>query len=212
MINCEEMIQDQIVRRGVTAPCVLDAMRKVPRERFVPEDYRSVAYADCPLPIGCGQTISQPYIVALMTDLLRPGKDSRILEIGTGSGYQAAVLAQVVSQVYTLEIVPELAENARKLFQDLGYKNIVAKFADGTDGWPEYAPFDSIIVTAAAPVVPEKLMDQLKIGGTMVIPVGEPSWIQSLEIIRRTESGFEEIPNISVRFVPMTGKISGQSI
>ena len=207
-MNCEEMIRDQIVRRGVKTPCVLDAMRTVPRERFVPEDAQPMAYADCPLPIGCGQTISQPYIVALMTELLQLDSESNILEIGTGSGYQAAVLAQIVDKVYSMEILSELAENTRKLFCDLGYDNIITKFADGTDGWEEHAPYDGIIVTAAAPVVPEKLKEQLKIGGTMVIPVGEPSWIQSLDVITRTKHGYEQIPNISVRFVPMTGKVS----
>lgn len=209
-MKSQEMIQDQIVRRGVTNPFVLDAMLTVHRERFVPDNLTTMAYADCPLPIGCGQTISQPYIVALMTELLRPQKYSKILEIGTGSGYQAAILSQIVDKVYTIEIVEELAANAKRLFNELRYDNICAKLGDGTDGWPEYAPYDGIIVTAAAPVVPEKLMDQLKIGGTMVIPVGEPSWIQSLEVIRRTETGFDEIPNISVRFVPMTGKISNR--
>ena len=150
----------------------------------------------------------QVYIVALMTDLLNIDKNSKILEIGTGSGYQAAVLAQIVDKVYSMEIVPALAEKVQKLYKELGYDNIIAKLADGSDGWLEHAPYDGIIVTAAAPLIPDRLTEQLKIGGTMVIPVGEPNWIQSLEVIIRTQSGFEQFSNISVRFVPMTGKVS----
>ena len=206
-VDCEEMIQDQIVRRGIRSQKVLDAIRKVPREEFISPEVRSCAYADGPLPIACGQTISQPYIVALMTELLRPDKGSIVLEIGTGSGYQAAVLAQIVDKVYTLEIIPELAGKAESLFARLGYNNIMVREADGSDGWPEHAPYDGIIVTAAAPVVPEKLKEQLKTGGVMVIPVGEPWWVQSLEVIRRTTDGFEQVSNIGVRFVPMTGKV-----
>lgn len=206
-LDCEEMIQTQIVRRGISSEIILDAMRQVPREEFISSEGKSSAYEDRPLPIACGQTISQPYIVALMSELLQPDKNSVILEIGTGSGYQAAVLAQIVKKVYTIEIIPELAQKAASLFSRLGYNNIIAKEGDGADGWPEYAPFDGVIVTAAAPVVPEKLKEQLKGGGIMVIPVGEPGWIQSLEVIRKTNCGFEQISNISVRFVPMTGKV-----
>ena len=201
------MISEDILMRGVSDESVIEAMRRVPRERFVPSASRFAAYADAPLPIACGQTISQPYIVALMTSMLALGPWSRVLEIGTGSGYQAAVLAQISSHVYTLEIIPELLENARTVFSQLGYGNISAKSADGADGWPEQAPFDGIIVTAAAPQVPEALKCQLRPGGRLVLPLGEPNDVQQLITIRRDDKdAFSREDGILVRFVPMTGK------
>ncbi len=201
----ENMVRYQIEGRGVSDPAVLDAMRKVERHRLVPEHLAHCAYEDFPLPIGKRQTISQPYIVGLMTELLRPGPMDLVLEVGTGSGYQAAVLAEIVKEVYTVEIVPELAVEAREKLIEMGYVNIHFRSDDGGNGWPEAGPFDGIIVTAAARVIPRTLIDQLKVGGRMVIPCGDADSVQTLNVIVKTPKGTELIPNISVRFVPMTG-------
>ena len=201
----ERMVEEQIVARGVHDPLVIAAMTKVPRERFVPRGLAYLAYEDSPLPIGSGQTISQPYIVALMTASLGLKRHGKILEIGTGSGYQAAVLAEIVDTVYTIEILPELAGRARAILDTLGFRNVHVRVGDGFFGWPAHAPFDGIIVTAAAPRVPEPLIEQLAIGGRVVIPVGEE--YQNLEIYEKTGAGLELLSTVPVRFVPMTGKV-----
>ena len=198
------MVASQIEARGVKDPSVLEAMRRVPRHRFVPADRRAFAYSDGPLAIGSGQTISQPYIVALMTELARPTRDARILEIGTGSGYQAAVLAECAGEVYTIEIVPELGRKSAALLSELGYANVRTRIGDGYDGWPEAAPFDAIVVTAAPDTVPKPLIDQLKPGGRLVVPVGSVD--QELVVLTRTGDGIRRESIIPVRFVPMTGK------
>lgn len=198
------MVDEQIVRRGVSDVQVLAAMRKVPRHEFVPESYREYAYADEPLPIGEGQTISQPYIVALMTESLRIGKDSRVLEIGTGSGYQAAVLAEIAKEVYSIEIIESLASGAKATLERLGYDNVHVRAGDGYRGWPEKAPFDAIIVTAAPPHIPEPLIEQLNVGGRLSIPVGDV--YQELVLITKTEDGVVKKDVLPVRFVPMTGE------
>jgi protein-L-isoaspartate(D-aspartate) O-methyltransferase len=181
----ERMVREQIESRGIRNPDVLRAMCAIPRHLFVPNALRSEAYGDYPLPIGFGATISQPYIVALMTQLLSPGKHQRVLEIGTGSGYQAALLAQLVSQVYTVEIVPELAEGARITLSALGYSNVAVRLGDGYGGWPEQAPFDRIVVTAAPPDIPPALIAQLAPGGRLVAPVG-PNWFQEVVVRQKT--------------------------
>ncbi|HEQ60309.1 MAG TPA: protein-L-isoaspartate(D-aspartate) O-methyltransferase [Firmicutes bacterium] len=190
--------------RGVKDPKVLAALRKVPRHLFVPEAERSSAYADHPLPIGEGQTISQPYIVAFMTEQLRLKGGEKVLEIGTGSGYQAAVLAEIGGEVYTIEIVEPLATRAAALLEQLGYQNIHVKSGDGYQGWPEHAPFDAIMVTAAPDHVPQPLVDQLKVGGRMILPVGD--WFQDLRVVVKTEQGVLQQDVLPVRFVPMTGE------
>lgn len=184
---------------------VMNAMRTVPRHLFVPENLRSAAYANRPLPIGHGQTISQPYIVALMTDLLRVGRDDVVLEVGTGSGYQAAVLSPLVRQVYTVEIIAPLAKQATARLHSLGYKNVTARHADGYNGWKEAAPFDAIIVTAAATHIPPPLIQQLKPGGRMIIPVGGPFATQSLMLVEKTKAGKVRTRQVlPVMFVPLT--------
>ncbi len=198
------MVVTQIESRGVSDARVLDAMRQVPRHRFVPPEQRDQAYTDRPLAIGQRQTISQPYIVALMTELIQPRSDTKVLEIGTGSGYQAAVLAQCAGEVYTIEILPELGRRAAELLAQLGYDKVRTRIGDGFDGWPEHAPFDAIVVTAAPPRVPRPLLDQLALGGRLVIPVGQG--FQNLKLITRTADGFETKTVTPVRFVPMTGK------
>jgi protein-L-isoaspartate(D-aspartate) O-methyltransferase len=198
------MVRDQVERRGVRDPRVLEAMRTVPRHRFVPEPLRARAYEDNPLPIGEGQTISQPYIVAFMTEALRPRPADRVLEVGTGSGYQAAVLASVVSRVFSVEILPALAESSRVRLQELGYRNVTVRQGDGYRGWPGEAPFDGIVVTAAPGAVPRPLIDQLRVGGRLVIPVGGVE--QELIRLTRTETGIERETLLPVRFVPMTGE------
>lgn len=198
------MVDEQIVTRGVRDPLVLEAMRKVERHLFVPDEEVDSAYADHPLPIGYNQTISQPYIVALMTELAGPTAKSKVLEIGTGSGYQAAVLAEIVKQVYTIEIVEPLYKRSDKLLKTLGYKNISCKAGDGYFGWEEHAPFDAIIITAAPRNTPEPLLKQLKVGGRLVVPVGDV-W-QELIVITKTSNGFKKESIIPVRFVPMTGE------
>ena len=200
----ERMVASQIAARGVKDPCVLEAMRAVPRERFVPEELRGLAFADGPLSIGQGQTISQPYIVALMTELARPAKGSRVLEVGTGSGYQAAVLAACFGEVYTIEILPDLGRRAEALLRELGLAKVRVRIGDGYDGWPEAAPFDAIVVTAAPDTIPKPLLEQLKIGGRLVIPVGTGN--QDLVVVTRTAEGYRRESVIPVRFVPMTGK------
>lgn len=198
------MVEHQIMARGVKDSRVIGAMMTVPRHLFVPENRRPRAYDDGPLPIGEGQTISQPYIVALMTELLEPRENHRVLEVGTGSGYQAAVLAEVVDSVYSIEIICELQQRADSTLKALKYTNVVTMCGDGYDGWPEAAPFDGIIVTAAPEKVPEPLLDQLKDGGKLVVPVGD--YIQYLEVYTRVGDSFERKRDIPVRFVPMTGK------
>lgn len=185
---------------------VLEAMARVPRHAFVPEAQRPHAYENRPLPIGYGQTISQPYIVALMTDLARPGKTHKVLEIGTGSGYQAAVLAELVAQVYSIEIVEPLATQAAERLRTLGYTNIHTRVGDGYYGWPQAGPFDSIVVTAAAPAVPPPLLRQLKPGGRMVIPVGTSFFTQTLMLVEKDAQGRVRTRQlVPVRFVPLTG-------
>ncbi len=200
----EEMVRTQIEARNITDEHVLAAMRKVPRERFVPESEARYAYSDGPLPIGFEQTISQPYIVALMTELIGPTPDMRVLEVGTGSGYQAAVLAECVDAVYSIEILEELGERARRLLDELGYDNVHVRIGDGFDGWPEQAPFDAVIVTAAPPSIPQPLLEQLAPGGRLVIPVGRRN--QDLWLYTRTDDGFRRERKAAVRFVSMTGK------
>lgn len=199
-----QMVETQMKRRGILNPEVLRIMGKVPRHEFVPLLYRWQSYNDHPLPIGKGQTISQPYIVALMTELLDPEPTDRILEIGTGSGYQASILAELVDTVYTIEIIPALAKSAEEAFKRLGYSNIQVKAGDGYLGWPEAAPFDGIIVTAAPPYLPQPLVEQLKKGGKLVIPVGDI--YQELKVYTKTEGGIETKDIIPVQFVPMTGR------
>ncbi len=186
-------------------PETLAALGRTERHLFVPAELRDAAYANRPLPIGYGQTISQPYIVALMTDLLRVGAGDRVLEVGTGSGYQAAVLAELVAEVYTIEIVPPLARRAARDLARLGYDNVTVREGDGYRGWPDQAPFDAIIITAAPPRIPEPLLEQLKPGGRMVLPVGEH--YQELVLITRDEQGLHHRRLIPVRFVPMTGEV-----
>ena len=200
----ERMVDTQIVARDVRDAAVLQAMRRVPRHLFVPEDVRPFAYDDRPLPIGRGQTISQPYIVAYMTEALQLSPEHTVLEIGTGSGYQAAILAELVKQVYSIEIVPDLAETARRALAQAGYRNVEVRTANGYLGWPERAPFDRIIVTAAPPEIPQALVDQLAVGGVMVVPVGTA--YQEIVVITKTPSGVTEKRTIEVRFVPMVSK------
>jgi protein-L-isoaspartate(D-aspartate) O-methyltransferase len=201
----KRMVRGDIASRGVTDPRVLDSMNRVPRHLFVPEHLKDVAYIDSPLPIGEDQTISQPYIVALMTESLALGDSARVLEIGTGSGYQAAVLSGIADSVWTIEIIPALAERAAALLDTLGYANVTVRAGDGYFGWPEKAPFDGIMVTAAAPQLPPVLADQLRIGGRLVIPVGDMS--QRLNTYLKTAEGLELLTSVPVRFVPMTGRI-----
>lgn len=197
----QNMMDQQIKSRGVKDPQVINAMLKVKRHLFVPEKIEHLAYRDSPLPIGQEQTISQPFIVAFMTEALRLEKDDRVLEIGTGSGYQAAILAEIVNQVYTIEINEQLAKTAAKRLKKLGYANISVKHGDGYKGWPEHASFDAVIVTAAPPTIPEELVKQLKAGGRLVVPVGTSS--QELLLITKTETGITKKSLLPVRFVPM---------
>jgi protein-L-isoaspartate(D-aspartate) O-methyltransferase len=199
-----EMVATQIAARDVKDPRVLEALRRVPRHRFVPDALVDQAYADRPLPIGLGQTISQPYIVALMTELVRPEPSMKVLEVGTGSGYQAAVLAGLVREVYTIEIVPELGQRAEAVLQSLGHANVHVRVGDGFGGWPEHAPFDAIVVTAAPSRIPPPLLEQLAPGGRLVIPVGDS--LQELVLVTRTADGYDRRTVIPVRFVPMTGE------
>ena len=199
------MVDEQLRARGIRDPRVLEAMARVPRHVFVPDPQRDEAYEDHPLPIGHGQTISQPYIVAFMSEALRLEPMDRVLEVGTGSGYQAAVLAELAGEVYTVEIIDDLARRAEATLREAGYRNVTVKTGNGYLGWPEHAPYDRIMVTAAPEQVPPALVSQLKVGGLMAIPVGE-SGFQELRVLRRTESGLETLATLPVRFVPMTGK------
>jgi len=199
----EEMVSGQIEKRGIKEKSVLQALRNVPRHLFVSEELQSLAYADRPLPIGYGQTISQPYIVALMTELLNLKQGNKVLEIGSGSGYQAAILSEITQEVYTIEIIEELGESAKKRLKDLGYQSIRCRIGDGYYGWEEYAPFDGIMVTAAATHIPPSLIRQLKKGGKMCIPVGDPFLTQNLILIEKDQEGNLKTKNIlPVRFVP----------
>jgi len=198
------MVAMQIEARGIRDAAVLEAMRIVPRHLFVPPSQVDQAYQDGPLPIGRGQTISQPYIVALMTELARPDRTARVLEIGTGSGYQAAVLAECAGEVYSIEIVAELGRQARERLEAQGYRNVHLRIGDGYDGWPEAAPFDAILLTAAPERIPQPLLDQLAPGGRLVAPVG--TGFQDLVVVTRTVDGFQRRTITGVRFVPMTGK------
>lgn len=200
-----DMVKRQIMARGVKDSLVIDAMMKVPRHLFVQGDDQEFAYRDEARAIGHGQTISQPYIVAFMTEELRVKPGDRVLEIGTGSGYQAAVLSQIVDTVYSIEIIKELAIQAQATVNKLGYDNIIIKQGDGYLGWPDKAPFDAIIVTAAPPTIPPPLLEQLKVGGRMILPVGE--YVQELVVVSKNESGHTMDSVLPVRFVPMTGKI-----
>lgn len=197
----KQMVDSQIRARGIKDPRVLAAMLKVKRHLFVPSDKRHLAYEDFPLPIGEGQTISQPYIVALMTELLALKGTEKILEIGTGSGYQAAILAELAREVYTIEIMEPLARQSEGLLKELNYRNIRVKNGDGFLGWPEFSPFDRIIVTCAPGKIPPPLLEQLAEGGRLVIPVG--TYWQDLKLVRKTKDGFKEEDILSVRFVPM---------
>lgn len=195
------MVEEQIKHRGVEDKKVLQAMMKVPRHLFVPERLRAQAYEDHPLDIGWGQTISQPYIVAYMTEYLALKQQDRVLEIGTGSGYQAAILAELVKEVYTIEIVPQLAEQSRQRLKDLGYTNVYVKEGDGYLGWKEHAPYDAILLTAAPPQIPEALLAQLSEGGQLIAPVGD--FYQELVSVTKTVQGFVQQTLLPVRFVPM---------
>ena len=197
-----KMVRQQIQKRGIKNRSVLAAMRKVPRHLFTTPQYLAEAYTDHPLSINCGQTISQPYIVALMTDRLQLKPTSNVLEIGTGCGYQTAVLAELVNQVYTVEIIPELAKDAQKQLNRLGYRNVDLKIGNGYFGWEEHAPYDRIIVTAAPKETPTRLIEQLAEGGRMVIPIGDYS--QELMLICKTDGEIERVEVTAVRFVPMT--------
>ena len=198
----QRMVRTQIMERGITNPAVLEAMKKVPRHLFVPAEYQDEAYNDYPLSIGYNQTISQPYIVAYMTDILKPGAEMKALEVGTGSGYQAAILAEIVDKVYTIEIVPELSAESAARLKKLGYSNIISKYGDGYKGWKEYAPFDLIIVTAAAETIPQPLIDQLAENGRLVIPVGKPYAVQELQLVTKKKGKTETKRLTFVRFVP----------
>lgn len=201
----QRMVEEQVARRGVTDPAVLAALARVPRHLFVPEASRAHAYADQPLPIGYGQTISQPYIVGLMSSLLAVKPGDKVLEIGTGSGYQTAVLAELGADVWSIEIVAPLGEQARRTLERLGYGNVHLRIGDGYEGWPGQAPFDAILVTAAPAQIPQPLLDQLKTGGRLVLPVG-PIWQDLRVLTKRRDGSFEARNVMPVRFVPMTGE------
>ena len=201
------MITEQVAARGLTDPLVLEALRRVPRHRFAREEDARDVYRDRALPIGFGQTITQPYVVALMTHALGIGPTSRVLEVGTGSGYQAAVLAEITSEVYSIEIVPELAHRAQRLFTDLGYRHLRTRIGDGSHGWADEGPYDAILVTAAPTCVPRPLFDQLAPGGKMCVPVGPHFGKQELLIVEHSLNGTMRTRELStVRFVPMTGE------
>jgi len=200
----ERMVTNQIQLRGMDHKPTLNAMRTVPRHLFVPINLQENAYDDRPLPIGHGQTISQPYIVAYMTSIINPKPEFKVLEIGTGSGYQAAVLSEIVDSVFTMEIVPGLYQSASARISELGYDNIKIKFGDGYYGWPEHGPYDAIVVTAAAEFIPPPLIEQLKEGGKMIIPVGSPFMVQSLILVNKKKDRITTTNLMSVRFVPFT--------
>lgn len=200
----EKMVEEQIEKRGISQRSTLDAMKKVPRHKFVPNNLHDRAYDDGPLPIGYGQTISQPYIVAFMTEVIDPKPGQKVLEIGTGSGYQAAVLAEIVDSVFTIEIITELYKSSEKRIKELGYKNVLCKNADGYHGWKKYATFDAIVVTAAAEYIPPPLIEQLKDGGKMIIPVGSPFLNQTLILVEKQGEDIITTSLLPVRFVPFT--------
>ncbi len=200
----KRMVSTQIADRGIRNPLVLESMEKVPRHLFVPEEYRDEAYNDYPLPIGYGQTISQPFIVAYMTEVLKPEGSMKALEIGTGSGYQAAILAEIVEKVYTVEIVRELAKESAVRLRELGYDNVICRHGDGYKGWTEHAPFDLIVVTAAAESIPQPLIDQLAENGRLVIPVGKPTAVQELILLEKRKGRIYRRRLTFVRFVPFT--------
>jgi protein-L-isoaspartate(D-aspartate) O-methyltransferase len=205
------MVKEDIQGRGINDERVLQAMLKVKRHLFVPESYRPLAYEDRPLPIGEGQTISQPYIVALMTSQLHLKSEDKVLEIGTGSGYQAAVLAELCKEVYSIEIIEQLARTAQERLEAMGYKNVWVKSGDGFYGWAEHAPYDAIIITCAAALIPERLVEQLREGGRMVLPLGDEPFHQSLTVLTKKREGKIEKQQITdVVFVPMTGEIGGK--
>ncbi len=199
-----QMVSDQLLARGIRDPRVLAAFSRVPRNLFVPEDYRDVSYTDRPLPIGEGQTISQPYIAALMTEWLAPAAGARVLEIGTGCGYQTAILAELDARVYSIERIPELADRTERLLSSLGYSHVKIRVGDGSLGWPEQAPFDGILVTAAAPAFPRPLLDQLAVNGRLLIPI-ESDVRQTLTLAERSSSGFVRKEICSCLFVPLIG-------
>jgi protein-L-isoaspartate(D-aspartate) O-methyltransferase len=200
----ETMVREQIATRGMAHPGVVAALRYVQRHRFVPEAERERAYVDAPVPIGHGQTISQPYIVALMTELVRPQSSDRVLEVGTGSGYQAAVLSRLVAHVYTIELEETLARRAEEVLREQQYDNVTVRIGDGYTGWPEHAPFDIIIVTAAPEHVPQPLIDQLKPGGRLIVPVGPRFTVQQLQLLEKHAAGEITTRNVSpVMFVPL---------
>ncbi|MEX2591981.1 MAG: protein-L-isoaspartate(D-aspartate) O-methyltransferase [Anditalea sp.] len=200
----EKMVKDQIANRGINDPAILDAMRKVLRHRLVPENQKQDAYQDSPLPIGKGQTISQPFVVAYMTEMVKPEKGMKVLEIGTGSGYQAAVLAEIVDEVFTLEIIPELGQKAERDLKELGYDNIHVRIADGYNGWEEHAPFDAIVVTASPDHIPPSLISQLKEGGRMIIPIESGGLSQQLVLVEKIDGKIHKKNVLPVRFVPFT--------
>ena len=204
--SLNRMIEEQIVARGITDERVINAIKKVPRHAFVPEQYRYEAYSDMPLPIGYGQTISQPYMVAVMTLYLDPKEDHKVLEIGTGSGYQTAILAVLAKEVYTIEVVPELQERAKKILEELGLTNIKYKIGDGSLGWAEYAPFDRIMVTAASPYIPPPLAEQLNVGGIMIIPVGDRWGQDLLKVIKTDQNTLHHENLLPCAFVPLIGE------
>ncbi len=203
----QRMVQEDIQKRGIDDKRVLKAMLKVERHLFVPENYRHMAYLDRPLPIGEGQTISQPYIVALMTYHLHLKPEEKVLEIGTGSGYQAAVLAELAKEIYSIEIIEQLARTAQERLRELGYVNVWVKCGDGFYGWMEHAPYDAIIVTCAAPSIPEHLIAQLKEGGRMILPLGDEPFHQSLTVLTKRKGKIDQQGITSVVFVTMTGEI-----
>ena len=204
-----EMLVEQLSKKGIKHAATLAAMKKVERHLFVPKEHTDAAYYNTPLPIGHGQTISQPYMVAYMTQILDPKPNHKVLEVGTGSGYQAAVLAEIVDTVYSIEIVPELAKGASEKFKNLGYINIKVVVADGYYGLEERAPFDAIIVTAAAKQIPKPLIEQLKKGGRMIIPIGFPSFVQTLTLVKKNRNGRVSTSNLMmVRFVPFTREVN----
>jgi protein-L-isoaspartate(D-aspartate) O-methyltransferase len=205
----QNMVKTQLIPRGIADPRVLAVMRKVPRHRFVPSHLWDQAYNDYSLPIGEDQTISQPYIVALMTEILEPREADNVLEIGMGSGYQAAILAELVAQVFTIDRMAPLIATARQVLESLGYRNIKTRMGDGTEGWPEEGPFDGIMVTAAAPQVPRPLTEQLALGGRLVIPVGD-RYSQTLTLVRQTKDGLKYEYHGGCRFVPLIGKYGWQ--
>ena len=197
------MVNDQIVKRGIRNPLTIKAMEKVPRHLFVPPEYMDRAYEDNPLPIGHDQTISQPFIVAYMTEIAKPAKWKKVLEIGTGSGYQAAVLAEIVDTVYTIEIIPELAKQATARLSKMGYKNVITKLGDGYKGWKEHAPYDIIMVTAADDHIPQPLIDQMAENGRLIMPIGSPSSAQQLVLATKKNGTIDKRKLAMVRFVPL---------